>query len=596
MPGQSVGTGWITRQLDRHWLRWVLIAWAAIALVYIVQRYPQIRYFVLTDTDDNLRMAQVRAWLAGQPWADLRQYRLNPPGGLDIHWSRLVDLPIAALIVMLKPFVGGAWAERWAAGIAPLLPLGVTLTALSLTVRRLVAPRAWPLAILFLFGCTSALLMFMPMRVDHHGWQLACLAWTLAGLADPRGGRGGAVVGAASAVSLTIGLELLPYAVMAGAILTLEWVWDDGRRDRLMTYGLTLAGGVAAGFAVFASHANWAMRCDALTPIWLSAMLAVGGLLFLIARLNPAGRTTRLLLAAAAGAVVGGTFVTLFPQCLARPEGVSDELVKIWLGNVREAKPIFQHPLKTGLSLASVPMIGLIGAMIAAWRARGTPRLTGWIAASAFIAFAGAMMLWQVRSAPAAQLIGMVGSVALAWWLLPWCMTHRLMPVRVFGTVGGALVLSGLAIGLVIDKLPVPDKGGARRQVVQQAARQCNTLSAMRPLAQLPAQTIFTHIDLSPRLITLTRHSAIAGPYHRNERAILDVHNAFAGSPEQFRRIAAAHGATLLAACPNMAETTIYRARGPNGFYARLMRGERFDWLEPVTLNGETPLRVWRIR
>src|SRR3546814_9878226 len=36
--------------------------------------------------------------------SDLRQYRLNPPGGFDIHWSRLVDLPIAGLILLFKPF------------------------------------------------------------------------------------------------------------------------------------------------------------------------------------------------------------------------------------------------------------------------------------------------------------------------------------------------------------------------------------------------------------------------------------------------------------------------------------------------------------
>lgn len=596
MHGQGSTARWAVRQIDRHWLRWVLIAWAAMAAVYLVQRYPQIRWFVLTDTDDNLRMAQVRAWLSGQSWFDLRQYRLNPPQGFDIHWSRIVDLPIAALILILKPFLGTVMAERWAAGIAPLLPLGVTLAAISLAVRRLISPLAWPLAVLFLFGCTSALLMFMPMRIDHHGWQLACLGWTLAGLSDPRGARGGATVGLASAISLSIGLEMLPYAVMAGAILTLEWVWDGDRRDRLMAYGITLAGGVAAGFAGFASHDNWAMRCDALTPVWLSAMLAAGGLLVLIAWIGPRGRASRLALAATAGLIVGGGFALLYPQCLARPEGVSDELVSVWLGNVREAKPIFRHPLKTGLALAAVPLVGLIGALIAAWRARGTARLTGWIAASAFIAFAGAMMAWQVRSAPAAQLIGMVGSVSLAWWLLPWCIRHRLMPVRVLGTVGAGLVLSGLAVGLIIDKLPIGERGSARRQVVSRAGRQCNTMTALRPLNALPRQTVFTHVDLGPRMITLTRHSAIAGPYHRNEAAILDVHHGFTGDPDGFRRIARAHGATLLVVCPDMAETTIYRARGPRGFYARLMGGERFDWLEPVTLPGETPLRVWRIR
>ncbi len=112
----------------------------------------------------------------------------------------------------------------------------------------------------------------------------------------------------------------------------------------------------------------------------------------------------------------------------------------------------------------------------------------------------------------------------------------------------------------------------------------CRTLPALQPLDQLPAATIFTLVDLGPRLIAVTHHSAISGPYHRNGTAILDIHHAFDGSPETFRKIAAAHGATYLLVCPGFAEGTIYQARSRNGFYARVLRGEKFDFLEPVTL------------
>ena len=33
-------------------------------------------------------------------------------GGADIHWSRLVDLPIAAIILIVKPLLGGRIAEQ----------------------------------------------------------------------------------------------------------------------------------------------------------------------------------------------------------------------------------------------------------------------------------------------------------------------------------------------------------------------------------------------------------------------------------------------------------------------------------------------------
>jgi len=52
----------------------------------------------------------------------------------------------------------------------------------------------------------------------------------------------------------------------------------------------------------------------------------------------------------------------------------------------------------------------------------------------------------------------------------------------------------------------------------------------------------------------------------------------------------------LLLICPNLSESTIYRARSPKGFYARLSANERFDWLEPMPLPAGSPYRLWRIR
>ena len=139
------------------------------------------------------------------------------------------------------------------------------------------------------------------------------------------------------------------------------------------------------------------------------------------------------------------------------------------------------------------------------------------------------------------------------------------------------------------------DPASDRAMTVRRANARCATMAAMRPLNRLPPTTLFTHNDLGPRLIVLTHHKAISGPYHRNEEAILAVHRAFRGTPEQFRAIAKRHGATHLLACPNMAETTVYRARAPGGFYDQLATGTRFDWLHPVPLPDGSPLRLYRI-
>lgn len=577
-------------EIDRNWRQWVMIVWLAVTGWYLYDRWGQIRWWSLGDTDDNIRLMQVRAWLDGQGWYDLRQYRLNPPGGFDIHWSRIVDLPIAGLILFFRLFTTPAWAERIACGLAPLLPLSVVMLALSATLRRLVSPLAWPVGLGLLLCANSTMLMYMPMRIDHHGWQLAMLAVTVAGLCDPQGRRGGALVGLASAVSLAIGLEMLPYAAMAGAILTLRWVWDRAEAPRLAVYALTLGGGSAAGFAAFASNANYAMRCDALTPVWLSVTVVAGALLFVMARINPASRGARLGLAVVAGGIIAGGFASLFPQCLTRPEQVSPELQRNWLNNVREAKPIYKHPLRVALPMAIMPVFGMIGAIAAALRFR----TMGWTAIALFTSFACAMLLWQVRAAPAGQLLAVPGIVALLWMALPWINRLRSPLLRVPVMVAAVLLPTGIVAGLILKKLPAA-QANAYAQRVNRATGQCVRTSVLTRVNAYPKATVFTFVDLGPRLIVTTHHNAIAGPYHRNGDAILDVQHAFQGGEAQARAIMKRHGATLLLICPDMAESTNYRARAPGGFYDRMAHGWVPDWLTPLPLPKGSPLRLYRI-
>jgi hypothetical protein len=290
----------------------------------------------------------------------------------------------------------------------------------------------------------------------------------------------------------------------------------------------------------------------------------------------------------------------LLPQCIDRPEQISDELVRVWFSNVREAKPLYTQPWTSIAMVVSLPVIGVVGACWSAWRAWGTRQFGVW-APIAFVSIVSLLLvLWQTRQGPAAQLMGVPGATALAWAVIPRLANHKAMLVRTFGVVASFLVISGLATGLIISNLPGDSvkpqtKDKKTDQAINIANGRCPSLSAMKPVAALPAATIFTFVDLGPRLITVTHHKAIAGPYHRNGSAILDVHRAFGASPEEARSIMIRHGATLLLTCPNMSESTVHRARHKNGFYSRLARGEKFDWLTPVPMPKGSPLLVWKI-
>ncbi len=263
---------------QRHWRICVALIWLVMVRMADHSEWKAIGWYTLSDTDDNIRMAQVRGLLHGQGWYDLRQYKLDPPGGASIHWSRLVDLPIAGIILAVRPFTDWLTAEKIAAAIAPLLPMGLGLFATAVTTRRLVAPLAYVLACAIVLCGASTMSMWAPMRVDHHGWQIALMLVMVCGLVDPRTARGGAISGAAVAVSLTIGLEMLPQIAAAGAAMAMMWAADRRQGPRLLAFSAALAGLATLGFLGFASYDNSTLTCDALSPIWLSVVLLGGAL------------------------------------------------------------------------------------------------------------------------------------------------------------------------------------------------------------------------------------------------------------------------------------------------------------------------------
>jgi len=582
--------------VDRYW-KWVVVAaWLGFCAWFLFDRWNAIHWFALPDTDDNLRISQVRALLAGQDWYDLRQHRLNPPEGANIHWSRLVDLPLALLILASRPFVGGADAERIAVAVAPMLPLLLLFFSLALTVRRLIDRRAYPLALVAFFYAGSAMGMFMPVRIDHHGWQLALLALAVSGLADPRPARGGVVTGVATALSLAIGLEMLIYLALAAVATTLFWVADPAERRRLAAYAVTLGGGTALAFLLFASRDNRLAVCDALSPVWLGDALVGGALLFGLAIVSPADWRRRFALGVGAGLIVAAFHALASPQCLGRLEGVSPEVHELWLSHVREARPLYRHGWRLALTISALPVTGVVGwALLAWWKRRDTQLLRRVLAAAAPCLAATVLLLWQTRIGPAAQMLAIPGAVALPWLLVPLLWRTSNWFVRAVGTTAIVVVGCGAAIPFASNYWP-QKKRTEREIAIDKANRSCPSLPGMKAVAKQPRGMVFTFVDLGPRLITVTHHDAVAGPYHRNGRQIADVMKAFRGDEAQARSIIARYRADYLLICPNMSTSTIFMAEAPKGFYGQLQRGRVPAWLEPVELPKDSPFRMWRVR
>ncbi len=180
--------------------------------------------FAGAGNDDIMRLLSVRDWIAGQGWYDVAQYRLLPPDGVSLHWSRYIDVGIAAIILPLSFFVPMDTAEQLAVTIWPTLIMTITVLVAAFGTRRLFGTTAACFAVLcIVFWPLTADLHSGAGNVDHHNIQLLMMMLLAFAVVWPsRPMVAGIVGGVAAAFSLTIGLESLPFIVGAGAVVLLR--------------------------------------------------------------------------------------------------------------------------------------------------------------------------------------------------------------------------------------------------------------------------------------------------------------------------------------------------------------------------------------
>jgi hypothetical protein len=577
----------------------VAALWLLACTILTAMAWRHVAPLEMWDPDDYLRLQQVRDWLGGQSFFDVTQYRIDSPAGVPMHWSRLVDLPLAAIILLAKPFIGTGAAERSAAIIVPLLILGGLLGAISLLTARLADRRTALLAAML--GTMAPLMLFhlLPLRIDHHGWQTMLGMAAIAAAFDPRPARGGTLSGIAAALWLAVSLEALPMAGLLGALLALRWVMgEDGRRFR--GFATALGAGTLALFAATHDPAAWLRPwCDAISPAWLGPLVVTPLLAATVGRwADRHGAIMRMAVLVAAGAVGAAMLATSTPACLAGPFGQLDPVVRrFWYERVLEGLPLWRQASGDAMMLLLFPLVGLTGGLLA-WRDARADRAVARDRATMLALATGAFLLSLLvqRTGGFAQACALPGAAWLLTRARLWTGRYQLPLVRVLGSTIAIIGLSpigALATGEALLALS-PSKD-TRADVADATYRSsclapCTSIAA---LAELPPSRILTGLDLSPRLLLLTPHSYAASGHHRGAPAMRRVIDAFTGPPKIARHIMAEQSMTLLLIDPAGSEASIYAQAAPHGLMARLLAGRPPSWLRPVPLPGST-LKLWR--
>jgi hypothetical protein len=547
------------------------------------------------DSDDAMRMVQVRDLIAGQNWFDLTVQRINPPHGLPIHWSRVVDVPLVALIGVFRLFASAEVAERLARIVFPLALQGALYAALAGCGGLLTGARGRILAIALGFLSGAMFGQFQPGRVDHHAPQIVLLMFTLgatlAALTKKRAHLAG-WAGVLTASSLAISIENLPFFVVLYAAIALAFVfYGAALRAMLLWLAAGLAGGLVLCFlATIPASRYLAGGCDAFSAAQLVGGLAGAAALAALALGAPRlrRRLTRAIAVAAAGAITLSAVALTYPACFGDPLSQVDPFVfEVWLSQVREAMPLMriiatQPELLPVLALPAV--LGFIAALVAIAQTQEMAR-TRWIIVAALIGAGLLTAFWQIRVfSSVAPLAALPAAYAVAALTNRLAGTLRPLPAS-FVTALICLPFSSIAYALV---LPHSDDSHA-------GTLACLSPPAFSPLASLPPGIVLAPIDSGSHMLAHTPHAVIGAPYHRNSIGNRIVLDALLASPEEAEAKVRASGARYVMLCPSMHQVTALAERAPNGLAALLAAGGQPDWLIPMPLAG-TPYRVFTLR
>jgi hypothetical protein len=550
------------------------------------------------DNDSLLRLIEVRDLMAGQGWFDLHQYRMGPPGGFVMHWSRLVDAPIAAIILLGSAVTGSTSAgETFALFAWPTLLMAAALTFM-VRIARIVGG-SWALLPALSIGGAALHFggTFVPGDIDHHNIQLVLTLAAMTALITGRGYASGIVAGTACALMLAVGMETLPYVAVAGLTAAGAY-WLGGRSEAAKAAGFGL-GFAAAGniaFIVTVPAGAWlAAQCDAYSIPQFSIALISGIGLAVASIAVPHGRSFEKLGALLVLALlIGGLVVTAFPQCLAGPyAGLDPRLQQFWLGEVSEAQPfwgVFSSDWVKGVRYYVTPVLGLV---VLGVRLRRRSTAEQWILA-AFLAATYAVSLWEVRGTSFSLPIA---ALALAAWVGDWrqraamtadrsAMLHLALAWLISLDIAWGAVAN--AASVVMDKTE-PAPASASRGI-------CNRSADYAALAAQSPATVLAISNIGASVLLYTPHRVFAGPYHRNTSGNLLALDAFMGTPEQTRALIHDNRIGIVAICRGNSETSLLASLAPTGFLAAFVHGNPPDWLERLPQAKDEPLEIYRVR
>ena len=585
----------------------IVVAWLVPAMLLAALSGQQVWFNGPTANDDLMRLVQVRDLLAGQDWFDLTQKRLDPHMGVEMHWSRLVDAPIAGLMLLAQVFADAATAEAVGLVVWPMTLLLAFMAGLAAISTQLNGRSGLLTTLAYGAMAVSALAYFAPGRIDHHNVQLVLLVGGLACAVRARHQPQLAVgAGLCAAVMLAIGIESLPYVVAMGAWFALSWacradVRSKTESQKLRYFGLSFASGTLLLYLLTVPAGGLTrVDCDAVSLAFFVPALLVGGGFALLAAMRPRLQSApqRLLSLLALMVLLATSVSAINPACFLGPYAeLNDDLVKLWLYNVEEAKSTAafaaQNP-GVAYGMIAAPLIGFAAGCYASLHAEQGK--LEWRLLTAVLFAALVITMVQMRAAPFANALAVLPCAWLTVILGRFLQARQ--PAALSGVLFVAVWLSGMNVthNVVGSRLIGPAL--AKQDSIREPRGRhssCNLPGDLAVLQSLPPGRVFNEIDLGPAILAHTQHDVLAGPYHRATKGLQQSLAGFMSPAHHNRLMLRRLDSDYIVLCADGAQARLNRAH-PEGMMQQLITGELPDWVERVEGKPGVELLVFRIR
>lgn len=560
-------------------------------------------WYLYWDTDSYSRMLRVLQLRETGAWYDTHAAYYNAPHGMQMHWSRSLDVLLYA----------GAWAgshftdfrtslEIWATLLCGPILYMLFVPVLYWAVREHVGSGWFLLAVLMLLSQASLGALFRPGFIDYHGLvvllQFSVIALLLRRLATG-GGPHASVAGVLAGFGVWTTVEgLLVLAIPAVIVLTLLWVWERGDwLDELAHFGFAFGATLAAALVLERPPADGlSVEYDRISALHLFVAgvlsLAVWALQWLDDVIDLRTSRSRVLVGGMVAAFGLTGLLGLFPGLGGHPQGALSEIVEVALDTqISEIPYLSRANLTWSMALRELgPLLFVVPYAVVVAVAGTRDQRRRLVLYGTFLAIMVAYAMLRGRALPFVQLC----------LLLPWLEAVRALWLRMSRALANRAAPALLAAGSVLAI--------TFAHLLPQTARSALAApSAARPPAvSCLDERIYSHLktlpDYRPGMVFLSSKwdapalvyragvSTISSPYHRNTQGIEDGFVLLWMEPEYpgIRDLAEARRVDYVFVCKSYLHSRRkVIAEAPEVLVARLARDDPPPWLKKVAMPGD---------